>query len=191
MSYFIPIAFLPVDTNEIPENPNDWISIRELLEKKSDDFEASGLRTSSSRNSWHQQAIEIICEHLQIDELSFIQDEIAWLSEEQIQTALHAIEKFFAVCQNGIPQLAPEMEKEPSIWSLRYYYDEKHNVKSFSAEQIRRAFSESEAVYENKDVAEIGYNAVVTFFSFLKAIQATLQECLKLKKYFLYVQYSS
>jgi len=60
MSHYIPIAFLPVDTDEIPENPNDWISVWELLEKKSGNYEASGLRTSISRNWWHQDAIDLI-----------------------------------------------------------------------------------------------------------------------------------
>jgi hypothetical protein len=191
MSHHIPVAFLPISIDEIPENLDDWSSVWELLGEKSENSQTSGLRTSTSRNWWHQHAVGLICKHLHIDELGFVQSEIALLDEKRIQAALYAMDHFFALCQNGIPELAPEMEKEGSIWCLRRYYDEKQNIKSFSTEQIHKAYSESEAVYENQDFVENGYNVLVKFFSFLKSVQATLQECLKLRKNFLYVQYRS
>jgi hypothetical protein len=191
MSHYIPVAFLPVSSDEKPENLDDWSSVWKLLEEKSDNYELTGLRTSTSRNWWHQHAIDLICKHLHIDNLNSLQEKITWLNEQQIQAALYAIDQFFALCQNGIPELAPEMEKEGSIWCLRHYYDEKQNVKGFSAEQFNKAYSESDAVYDNTDIAENGYNTLVKFFSFLKSVRATLQECLNLKKNFLYVQYRS
>ena len=140
---------------------------------------------------WHTYARGLISRYLQIDGLHFLQHEIVWLKDEEIQAALYAIDKFLALWENGIPELVPDKEEEGSIWCLRHYYDEKHNVKSFSVEEIRKAYTESKAVYENEDYVENGYGVLVKFFSFLKSVQATLQKCLILKKNFLYVQYRS
>jgi len=48
MSHYIPVAFLPVSIDEIPENLDDWSSVWKLLGEKSENSQASGLRTNIS-----------------------------------------------------------------------------------------------------------------------------------------------
>lgn len=187
MSHSIPVFFFPISDDELPDRLDNWHSAELLLSEKWDNREQNALLTSKSRNWWHQHAISLICRHLQIDGLEFLQREIACLDMKQIQVGVSAIDEFLISCQRGIPELPSEMEKEGSIWFLRNYF-EGNKVKMFSASQIEKAHSESCVVHEIKGLADSGYDSLVEFFSFLKSIRATLQECLSQNNKLLYVQ---
>jgi hypothetical protein len=187
MSHSIPVFFFPISDDEIPARLENWHSAEKLLSDKWDDREQNGLRTSTSRNWWHQHAINLICRHLQIDGLEFLQREIACLDRKQIQVSVSAIDKFLISCQRGIPELPLEMEKAGSIWFLRNYF-EGNKVKKFSASQIEKAHTESCVVHEIIARADSGYDLLVEFFSFLKSVRAVLHECLSKNLKFLYVQ---
>ena len=187
MSHYLPVFFLPINDDECPENLEGWHSAEELLGDKLSNREQNGLLKSASRNRWHQHAIGLICEHLQINGLDFLQHEIACLDRNRIRVARGAIDKFLTVCQSGIPELTPAMEKEGSIWFLRNYF-KGGEEKKFSTSHLKKAFAESRAVLEIEGCADSGYNSLVEFFSFLKSVQAILQECLSQNRKLLYVQ---
>jgi hypothetical protein len=187
MSHSIPVFFFPISDDELPDRLDNWHSAEKLLSEKWDKREQNGLRTSTARNWWHQHAISLICKHLQINGLEFLQREIACLDTRQIQAGISAIDEFLISCQRGIPELTAEMEKEGSIWFLRNYF-EGNKVKKFSASQIKKSPSESYVVHEIKGLADGGYDSLVEFFSFLKSIRATMQECLSQNDKLLYVQ---
>ncbi len=186
MSYSIPVFFFPISNDELPVELKDWHSAENLLSKKWESREQNGLRTSTSRNGWHQHAIRLICEYLQIDGLEFLQKEIICLNAKQIKAGVEAMGKLLVSCQSGIPKLTPEMEKTGSIWYLRNYY-EGNKSKEFSIAQIEKAYAESHVAIEVNS-ADTGYDSLVDFFSFLKSLQASLQECLSQNKQLLYVQ---
>jgi hypothetical protein len=187
MSHYIPVFFLPIGADECPANLENWHSAEELLAAKWNQREQSGLLKSASRNWWHQHAISLICEHLQIAGLKFLQLEIACLDLNQIQVARSALDQLLSVCQHGIPELPPEIEEEGSIWFLRNYL-EGHKHKKFTTGQIEKAFAESRAVVEIEGLTDSGYNTLVEFISFLKSVRAILQACLSQNKKLLYVQ---
>ncbi len=186
MSNSIPVFFFPISNDELPVELKDWHSAENLLSSKWENREQNGLRTSTSRNWWHQHVVGLICEHLQIDGLEFLQKEIICLDSKQIETGIIAIGELLDSCQSGIPKLTPEMEKEGSIWFLRNYY-EGNKDKQFSANQFEKAYAESSVVVEVNG-AETGYDSLVDFFSFLKSLQASFQECLSQNKKLFYVQ---
>jgi len=187
MSHSIPVFFFPISDDELPVQLNSWYSVESLLSEKWENREQNGFRTSTSRNWWHQHAIGLISEHLQIDALDFLQKEIICLDRQQIEASVKAIDKLLTLCQSGIPELAPEMEQEGSIWFLRNYYEGK-SKKKFSVSQIEKAYAESRAVSEIEGLTDNGYDLLVGFFSFLKSLRASLQECLSQNRKLLYVQ---
>ena len=186
MCYSIPVFFFPISNDELPVELKDWHSAENLLSKKWESREQNGLRTSTSRNWWHQHAISLICKHLQIDGLEFLHKEIICLDAKQMEAGIQALGKLLDSCQSGIPQLTPEMEKEGSIWFLRNYY-EGNKDRKFSAKQIEKAYAESRVVAQVNG-ADTGYDSLVDFFSFLKSLRASLQECLSQNRKLLYVQ---
>ncbi len=186
MSHSVPVFFFPISNDELPVELKDWHSAENLLSEKWESREQNGLRTSTSRNGWHQHAISLICKHLRIEGLEFLQKEIICLDAKQIEAGAKAIGTLLNSCQSGVPQLAPDMEKEGSIWFLRNDY-EGNKSKAFSIAQIEKAYSESRVVSE-VDSADAGYDSLVDFFSFLKSLQASLQECFSQNKQLLYVQ---
>jgi len=165
----------------------NWQSVENILNEKWENRERNGLRTSTSRNWWYQHAVGLLSEHLQIDDLGFIQKEIVCLDKHDIEAGIKAIDKLLLLCQSGIPELTPEMEKEGSIYILRNY-DDGNKSRKFSAAQIQKAYAESRVVSDVSEYSDIGYNALVEIFSFLKSLQASLQECLSQNKKLLYVQ---
>jgi hypothetical protein len=186
MGHNIPVFFFPISDDELPERLDNWHAAEDLLSEKWDHREQNGLRTSTSRNWWHQHAIGLIGEYLQIDGLDFVQKEIICLNAKQIEVGIQALDQLLYSCRSGIPQLMPEMEKEGSIWYLRNYY-EGNKSKAFSVAQIEKAYTESHVALEVNS-ADVGYESLVDFFSFLKSLQASLQECLSKNKQLLYVQ---
>ena len=187
MSHYISVFFFPIGDDEIPDNLESWHSAEKLLRVNCDNRERNELRTSVSRNWWHQHAIGLICEYLQISGLEFLKLEIACLDMNEIQAGISAINEFLTSCRHGLPELTPDMEKEGSIWFLRNYF-EGNKERKFSTSQVERAYAESCDVPEVKGFADIGYDSLVGFFSFLKSLRASLQECLSQNKKFLYVQ---
>jgi hypothetical protein len=186
MSHYIPVFFFPISNDELPVELKDWNSVEDLLSSKWENREQNGLRTSTSRNWWLQYATCLISEQLKIDGLDFLQKEIACLDKQQIETSIKAVDKLLAFCKSGFPEFAQEIEEEAAIWYLRNYY-EGGKIKKFSVEQIEKAYTESRAVTEVY-AEDDGYNSLVDFFSFLKSLRASLQECLIRNKKLLYVQ---
>jgi hypothetical protein len=186
MSYYIPIFFFPANDDEVPLKLESWQTVDKLLSKKWDTRQHSGLRTTASRNWWHQDAVSLICKYLQITGLEFLQREIVCLDIPEIYNGLSAIDSLLDACQHGIPELTPEMENNGSIWSLRNYY-EGYEVNKFTRMQIDEAIAEACPTLEIEGFADQGYNALVEFFSFLKTLYATFQECLSQNKKFLWV----
>jgi hypothetical protein len=187
MSHYIPVFFLPIRDDECPANLENWHSAEELLANKWNQRKQSGLLKSASRNWWHQHAISLICEHLQIGGLQFLQLEITCLDLNQIRVASSAIDQLLSACQHGIPDLPPEIEEEGSIWFLRNYLAVR-KAKKFTTDQIEKAFAESRAALEIEGLTDSDYNTLVEFFSFLKSVRAILQACLSQNKKLLYVQ---
>jgi len=93
MSHYIPVFFLSINDDECPKNLGDWHSAVAFLPDKWSDRERNGFLQSASRNWWHQHAIMLICEGLQISGLDFLQYEIACLDQIQIQVANSAIDE--------------------------------------------------------------------------------------------------
>ena len=178
---------MPISDDECPETLEDWHSAEDLLREKWSCRKHNGLLQSASRNWWHQHAISLVCEHLRIGGLDFLQHEFACLDQNQIQEANSAIGEVLMACQHGIPKLTPKMEEEGSIWFLRNYFKGNREMK-FTTSQIEQAFTEARAVLEIEGFADSGYNSLVEFFSFLKSVQVVLQSCLNQNKKLIYVQ---
>jgi hypothetical protein len=187
MSHRIPVFFLPIKREEVPENLKDWHSamnvLGEWLERRAD----YGLRTSTSRNWWYQHALGLICTGLAIEGLEFAEAEIACLDKKELEAATNALSRVLQEIRDGIPHLGPGIDEEGSIWWLHHYWDE-GGCKEYSAETMRKAFDESEAAYDIDVDTDVGYESVMGFYSFLKSLQAAVNEALSQDKSLLYVQ---
>jgi hypothetical protein len=187
MSHRIPVFFLPIEQEQVPENLKDWHSAMNVLDERLERRADYGLRTSTSRNWWYQHALGLICTGLAIEGLGFVDAEIACLDRKELEAAANALDRVLREIRDGIPHLGPEIDEEGSIWWLHYYWDE-GRYKEYSTETMRKAFDESEAAHDIDVDADVGYASVVGFYSFLKSLQAALNEALSQDKSLLYVQ---
>ncbi len=188
MNYCIPVFFLPINRDNIPDSLTGWHSVMPVLETHLQRRQESGLRTSTSRNWWYQYALQLICTGLSIPGLGFVSAEVVCLDNSQLVAAAMALDTILDRLQRGgIPSLGADIEAEGSIRCLRYdcYHG---NSSLFSEETLRKAYEESHASYEVEDAVDDGYQAVVGFYSFLKSFRAVVSEALVQNKLLLYVQ---
>ena len=177
MSHYIPVFYFPIERKEIPENRNDWDSAMNILRERLEKRDKYTLWECTSRNWWVQHALLLICQGLGIEGFEFIDTEITYLGNKELETASNALQKVLCEIRNGIPRLGPETDEEGSIWYLRHYRD-KGKDKEFSIETMKKAFSESEVIYKIDIFPDTGYKSVVGFYSFIKSLQAAVNEAI-------------
>jgi hypothetical protein len=189
MSHYIPVFFFPIEREAVPEDRKDWDSAMDILKKRLERRNEHNLWKCTSRNWWLQHALLLICKGLGVGGLEFIDIdiEIAYLDNKELEAASNALDKVLREICNGIPYLGPEIDKEGSIWWLHHYRD-KGRDKEYSIETMRRAFSESEATYEIDIFPDSGYESVVGFYSFLKSLQAAVNETMSQDMSLMYFQ---
>ena len=187
MSNYIPVFFMPIMRDELPESLESWHSAMDLIGNRLENRVEYGLRSSTSRNWWYQHALGLVCNGLSIRGLEFLDVEIVCLDRESLEAASNAVKKVLHEIRNGIPYLGSEIDKVGSIWWLHYYWEE-GEYKEYSPESIRRAHDEAEVSYDLRIDTDVGYESVVGFFySFQKSLQASINEALSQAKWLLYV----
>lgn len=189
MSHYIPVFYFPIQKEEIPGNPDNRDSALAILKKRLEKQDESNLWKCTSRNWWLQHALLLICRGLEIEGLEFIDTdiEITYLDRKELEAASNALEKILHEIRNGIPRLGPEIEEEGSIWWLHHFIEE-GEVKKFSNGIMRKAFSESKAVYEIDIIPDSGYKSIVGFYSFLKSLEAAVIEAMNKNMNLMYIQ---
>jgi hypothetical protein len=136
---------------------------------------------------WYQHALGLICQGLAVEGLEFVDTEIACLDGEKLETAFKALEQILQTVRDGIPYLEQDRDGKDSLWYLHTYWDDGER-KTYTTEIVRKAFDESQALYDIDVEQEFGYESIVGFFSFLKSLQATMSECLNQAMCLLYIQ---
>jgi hypothetical protein len=186
MSQLVQIFLVPIDVAELAEITDDWHSAIPILDKRFGAPSAHGMRTAASRNGWHVHALRLISSHIGEGGLGFVNWRIACLREADLDSAGSALDKVLATVSSGIPNLGDEQEKNGTIWWLRRYIDKQRKTRKFSDAAFRRAFAQAQPAHEiwSKD---IGFEALVDFYSFIKSFRAAIAECLNKSKHLLYV----
>ena len=187
MSHRIPVFFFPIEPGEVPKDLHDWHSVLNALGMRLERRTEYRVRTSVSRNWWHQHALGLICKGLAIEGLRFVETEVACLGRKELEIAAGALDRVLDEIKAGIPDLGAEINREGSIWWLHHFADE-DGYKRYSRETFEKAFDESRPAYDIDVDADVGYESVVSFYSFVKSLRAATNEALNQEKRLLYIQ---
>jgi hypothetical protein len=186
MSHHIPVFFCPVAEADIPQPLTLWTDAQDILGERLESPVETGVRSTVSHSWWHQYILDDICRGLKIGGLEFITVEVACLDRTHLEEADRALDKVLGRILDGVPDLGPDIERDRgTLWWLRQV----PGVGSrFSADDYRRALETAQAVYDQEIGREDGFDALVSFFSFIKTLRAAIDDCLSQDKYLLYIQ---
>ena len=184
MSYFLPVYFIPVDRDEVPLRCETWSDVEPLIALRHSKKDSTNLYVSTSRNWWHEDALGQICRGVKVAGLEFISEEIVLLEATQIQDAIDGLENILSLVQEGVPDLGEYEVDHGSVWWLKRASD----TREFTKEEFVKAFELSAPVIDAKVEAEMGFGALVGFYTYLKSLKQSLQEAQGQNKLWLYVQ---
>ena len=103
MSHSIPVFFFPIEPEKVPPELDGWESAMDCVSERLKQQEVYGMRISTSRNGWHQHALHLICEGLDISRLEFVDEEVAYLNRTGLEAAAHALDRVMQATKNGVP----------------------------------------------------------------------------------------
>jgi hypothetical protein len=173
MSHRIPVFFFRMDESRLPGKLATWEDAMSLLEDGLESNRRFGLRESVSRNWWHQNALNLICQGLQIDGLEFVNSEVACLRGDDLQAASRALDELLSRVADGIPNLG----------SLEHT-----DVEGLRIPEHRNAIEQAKPSAKVSVDADWGFEAAVGFYSFVKSLREAIREAIAESQCLLYVQ---
>ena len=180
MSYHIPVFYFPIDRSEVPASFDEPNSLLDLVAQRYDSPEEHGLRSTMSRNWWHQQVLLELSNGLGLDSLHFAGLPAVCLDAEELQTVDRDLATLFEVIRTGIPDLGKHEPKHGGVWWIRR--------DTGSDEAFAAILSASLPSLDASSDEDIGPKAVGAFCSFVKSLQEALREAREQNKCLLYVQ---
>jgi hypothetical protein len=179
MSHWISVFFFPVEKSELPKELESWQSIEPILSSRWEKRAEFGIRSTTSRNWWHQDALDQICKGLGIVGLEFILSEVACLCEQELEIASVALERIARQIAHGLPPLGEHEVESGAVWWMRQYQ---------SDGSFKEAFEKARPTYDASVSKDVGFEATVAFCSFVKSLQQTAIEAIEQDKCLLYIQ---
>jgi len=179
MGHSIPVFFFPIEKSELPEELESWWSVEPILSSRWEKRVEFGIRSTTSRNWWHQDALNQICKGLGVEGLEFILSEVVCLCEQELEVASAALEKIVHQLAGGLPSLGNHEVEHGAVWWMRQYESEG---------SFEEAFGKAQPTYDASASKDIGFEATVAFCSFIKSLQQAVIEALDQDKCLLYFQ---
>ena len=173
MSHNIPVYFFRVGKSQVLKKLVTWEDALPLLEKSLGNNRLFGLRESVSRNWWHQNALSLIGRGLHVNGLEFVNAEVACLCEDTLYAAFEALGIVLSSTADGIPNLG------------RF---EHTDIERLPSDEHRKAFSQAKPSSNIKVAADWGFEATVSFFSFIKSLHEATREAIEEGQCLIYVQ---
>ena len=161
MSDYIPVFFFAVKESQVPAKLDTWLDAELVLSERWEQRQRFGLRESLSRNWWHQNALDSICKGLSIKGLEFVRSEIACLCDQELAAAAGALDTLMDELADGVPDLGPF--EHIDVVCLRH---PRHSD----------ALNQSRPTYKMNIYTDIGFEAAVGFYSFVKSLRAAIDE---------------
>lgn len=162
MGLEIPIFFFPVDCTEINLIPAEAHVMEEMIVNRTESPEVSGLRQAASRNWWHLVVVRNLCSHADLKGLNFLDHTIAKLDSEALRQAGSSLDAILELCATRFKSV---QTADPDILMLL----ESENDGAFEA---------SSEIHDVTPRADLGFEAALGFYSFLKSLRAGINEAL-------------
>ena len=175
MGHSIPVFIFVIDPSEIPSPLSSWLDAQDFISKRWNQWDregdSPGFLQSVSRNWWHQHLLSLLRQAYGIQGLEFTAREVACLRKEALLAADAGLVRLF---QNLESQDLPCVELDSEMYS------------DILGEDYLEAFHQA-YVTQNVEQEDRGFEAAVSFFSFLKSLQAIIAEALRTSQCLLYL----
>jgi hypothetical protein len=175
VSHSIPVFIFLLSGSEIPSPLASWRDASDLIGDRWDRWQQKGdtgdFMVSTSRNWWHQHLLYLLCQACDVHGLEFAAREISSLAGEELQAAALGLEELLRMlAARRIPEGGALLEPYADILGPQL------------AAALDRA--QAQAEIEQQDA---GFEAAVSFFSFLKSLRAMLRAASQQDKSLLFV----
>ncbi len=175
MSASVFVLIFLIAPGEAPAHPASWQDVSDLISERWDKWEqkkdAKDLVVSKSRNWWHQHLLYLICQEYGIHGLEFATREIACLGHEELVRA-----------QEGLRQLSGLIEANRLLERPRRFETYSDVLGPRYAAAFKRAKAEAKI-----EQADSGFEAAVSFFTFLKSLQRMVDMAIQQDRSLLFV----
>ncbi len=172
MGQTIPVYMMPVSEPISVEHLCTFVDALSLLPDHNEwrkSPEKYGLRTSASRNWWHQSALDEIAKNLGIQGLDFLLSEhFVCLRTEQLNDVAAALDKLIHAIAHGIPNLGA---------------NESYDIELLRLPNNADAFAQAVPSFDVK-----GDDSAGSFYTFIKSFKQTVDEARAQKKCMLYMR---
>jgi hypothetical protein len=179
MGYWIPVCYFSIDRSDVPRELENWLSVETIISARWERPDDSSFRFTTSRNWWHQDALDQICKGLGVEGLEFIHSEVACLCGQELQTASAALDRVIQQITAGLPPLGDHEVEHGSVWWMRQYESEG---------SFKDVFEKARPTFKASASKDVGFEATVAFCSFVKSLRAAVGEAIDEGKCLLYVQ---
>jgi hypothetical protein len=173
MGHYLPVFFFPIEKWQVPVAITSLQDALSLVQVRRENRGKFGLRESLSRNWWHQHLLGTLCEGLQINGLEFIHSEIACLCDDELNRASIALDEVLSRVADGIPNLS----------SLEDVY-----IQDLRLPKYKEALEQAKPALKINVDTDVGLEAIIGFYSFVKSLQEAAREAILAKQCLLYVQ---
>jgi hypothetical protein len=180
MSHYIPVFYFPIERAELPDNLDDSESALDLIATRWESPAESRLRSTTSRNWWHQQVLLELSNGLAVEGLEFVTSQVTCLDATELVRADQALGTLLETIGHGIPDLGEHEPEHGGLWWIRQYTG---NDEAFAA--VLHTAQPSLDASSSKDG---GLEAVEAFCSFVKSLREAMGDALAQGKCLLYVQ---
>ena len=186
MGYSGITVFFPVLNSSLPARLESWLDVADLMNEYYKNPQESGFRSISSRNWAYQDALQQLCQSLEISGLQFLYSEVICLGVSDLQSDLSALDEILLSISDGFPTVAKNTEENNSLWWLQRDVVNGVTVE-IPEDDIRKAFRAAKAEHDVSPKKDVGYEALVGFFSFIKSLREAINEAIQNEMNLLYV----
>jgi hypothetical protein len=186
MGHTIPVFFIPIRRENIPDKLETWHDAELIISDLVENHLRDSFWVSSSRNWWHQDATVKICQHLGIPGLEFTLCEVSVLYNDEIQIAIRALNALLVYMSSGYLDLGPITENDGTL-SVFTKEMVNNKVLKITKKYRQKAFDEAKATNDVDEGSAQGHQALVGYYSFLKSLHQAILIADEEKKCLLYV----
>jgi len=175
MSSSVFVFFFLIDPSETPSHLSSWEDAEDVISdrwnKREQAGNTQGYVLSASRNGWHQHLLHLICQAYGIQGLEFTAREIACLQKQGLLAGIAGLNRLFQIIQSQ--RLLDKLEM------FELYSD--------ILDQAYLAALHQAQIASEIEPYDTGFEAAVSFFTFLKSLKAVIETAYQADKFLLYV----
>ena len=165
MGHYIPVFFFPYPPENLPNHTLDQDWVEETIVEL---YKQNEMWLATSRKWWHLDALVGISKGLGLEGLEFLLEEtLAVLDETRLTPALQTLEIILETIRD--PANIPYPVDWDYDWAIERLLDER----------CKDAFAYAKVMKENDAPADFGFEACVSFYSFVKTLHHVMRLCLE------------